>query len=52
VPDGVSRQLDPAQTTSADNDLEANFCDAVASQTYGSVPENVGTPRGVNVCLP
>ncbi len=51
VPDGVSRQLDPTKTTSTDNDLQANFCDAGASQTYGPVAGNVGTPGAPNVCL-
>lgn len=50
VPDGISRQLQPGLTTAADNDVQTNFCDAAAGQSYGTVPENLGTPRTDNVC--
>ncbi|MBS1122587.1 MAG: Hemolysin-type calcium-binding region [Deltaproteobacteria bacterium] len=50
VGDGVSRQLNPLNTNSTDNDLPANFCDGKAAQMYGTAA-NFGTPKEVNVCL-
>jgi hypothetical protein len=51
VPDGLSRQLDPATLTSIANDTQNSFCDAAgAAQIYGSVAENLGTPRVQNSC--
>ncbi len=50
IVDGASKQLQPLQTTTTDNDVPANFCNASATQTYGSAA-NLGTPKAINVCL-
>jgi hypothetical protein len=50
VPDGVSRQLNPLNATTTDNDDPANFCNSTAAQTYGTAA-NFGTPKALNVCL-
>ncbi len=44
--DGVSLQLDPSKTTTADNDVHANFC--ASTTPYGDLT-NKGTPRAANV---
>ncbi|MCX5741544.1 MAG: lamin tail domain-containing protein [Proteobacteria bacterium] len=49
APDGKSRQLKTANTNPADNDVTTNFCDAQATQTYGTTT-NLGTPGLANVC--
>lgn len=49
IAEGTSKQLQPAQTTTTANDNPANFCNAAASQTYGTA--NRGTPKAANACL-
>lgn len=49
-PDGKSRELQPANTNTVDNDLSTNFCTALAGQTYGTAG-NLGTPKAVNACM-
>jgi hypothetical protein len=47
---GKSRQLQPAMTDTVSNDTAANFCHALATQTYGTAG-NTGTPKAVNACM-
>lgn len=49
APDGKSRQLNPANTNTTDNDVSTNFCSALDAQTYGTAG-NKGTPKAVNAC--
>jgi hypothetical protein len=50
IVEGSSKQLLPTMTSATANDTyPANFCNALASQVYGSAP-NLGTPKAVNVC--
>jgi hypothetical protein len=46
---GKSRQLNPANTNTVDNDMPANFCSALDTQTYGTA-NNKGTPKADNAC--
>ena len=47
---GFSRSLDPGAQTAADNDVEANWCDAAAADLYDGV--NAGTPGTANPSCP
>lgn len=49
VTSGVTRQLDPAHLTAADNDVAANFCAGTAP--YGDLT-NRGTPGAANAPCP
>jgi hypothetical protein len=49
IQDGVSKQLQPALTTTTANDSPDNFCNAQPTQTYGNTL-NLGTPKAANVC--
>jgi len=50
VSDGRSRQLNPANTNTTDNDTATNYCSAdTATQSYGTTG-NFGTPGAANVC--
>lgn len=51
TPDGVSKQLRPDATTTTDNDVATNFCDAVPVLMYGTAA-NYGTPKEINACPP
>lgn len=52
VKTGVARQLRPALTSPADNDVSANLCFAPATVafTYEASGANHGTPGAANVC--
>jgi hypothetical protein len=49
VTSGVTRQLDPAHLTAADNDVAANFC--AGTTPYGDLT-NKGTPGAANEPCP
>ena len=49
IQDGVSKQLQPALTTTTANNSPDNFCNAQPTQVYGNTP-NLGTPKAANAC--